>query len=848
MTIELINTTDVQGDETNVNWFADGEHANSVVLNRPIKDVSVVVNEVISKLNENIDFNDSGMQILVSGYNGSGSLLNKATPVMIADTTGSSGEYNIDLMDGTVLDNSQNFLGLVTDDISIANSGKVSVFGLIDEIDTTGTLAFGAETWADNDLIWIDNVNAGYLTNVKPSTGMAIKVGRVIFSDASGSLFVNTTKLDENRYIKASEDSTVTGDITLQGANLKMYGTDNVFSPPKLTTAEIDALTGSEAGDIVFNEETEQFLGYAFGNFGTLGGTGDVADEDLYYLNLLNASSFGLIYYDNLLSEDSLDLHDGATWDYPTTSYIGDTPDVIGNVIVPDEEATDYTVNTIYTEGDLIYENEIGWVWECIKSGSAHPYYEPEWNLLGVQSENLDYFWSFESTFRSGLTSGNVISDEMNSSRELTITGGDLTIDETGPSGDGLVFDGSAYLINSSEVAPEMSNDPILVSFWFKVDSLADSGLFEIGDGSSDGEFSISLTGTHLSFDMGGVNLGTYGFTDIQSWHHIIAYNDVTSGRAKLYLDGTEVIDNLAQSAPTLTGLNVYVANYWDGSALAPFTGIIDELKIYSRILNAEEIYYLSQNSGETVYMGYKISDKNNLVEWEALRPYTNYSFLAKLDADGDADITTEYCIDFSGTDLENVANTWVDCTDYVKNDEPVPVTDGYDKLAVRFTWGAPGSIRSFGVMYANSRVEGFITNKRLREVFTNNTGVDLTTGDTVLIPNSGHYPVGDKNLRVSTLSGVRLFPGNNYHYTELNERTIMLQNFTLPPGESIVFECEYDGYMDSTLMNHQVLKIEHETDPNSVNYGKHKLEDVDNPGNEYILQVRSGSLEIVPI
>lgn len=52
MPILPINITSIQGDETNVNWVEDGELANDVVLNRPIKDISVVVNTIISTVNE----------------------------------------------------------------------------------------------------------------------------------------------------------------------------------------------------------------------------------------------------------------------------------------------------------------------------------------------------------------------------------------------------------------------------------------------------------------------------------------------------------------------------------------------------------------------------------------------------------------------------------------------------------------------------------------------------------------------------------------------------------------------------------------------------------------------------
>lgn len=51
--MDLINTTDIQANETNVNWYEDGEAANAAVLNRPTKQVAEKVNEVITKLQDN---------------------------------------------------------------------------------------------------------------------------------------------------------------------------------------------------------------------------------------------------------------------------------------------------------------------------------------------------------------------------------------------------------------------------------------------------------------------------------------------------------------------------------------------------------------------------------------------------------------------------------------------------------------------------------------------------------------------------------------------------------------------------------------------------------------------------
>jgi hypothetical protein len=54
MAFEKINTTNVQANETNVNWIANGEKANEVVLNRPAKEVAEIVNANIDAFSDEV--------------------------------------------------------------------------------------------------------------------------------------------------------------------------------------------------------------------------------------------------------------------------------------------------------------------------------------------------------------------------------------------------------------------------------------------------------------------------------------------------------------------------------------------------------------------------------------------------------------------------------------------------------------------------------------------------------------------------------------------------------------------------------------------------------------------------
>jgi hypothetical protein len=103
-----------------------------------------------------------------------------------------------EIADGTV--ESDYMMGLVTQSIDNGDTGKVTWFGKVRGIDTTG--APYDETWADGDLLWVSQSTAGYLTNVEPAGGQKILMAAVIHADAhSGSLFVRPTWNGVNRYI-----------------------------------------------------------------------------------------------------------------------------------------------------------------------------------------------------------------------------------------------------------------------------------------------------------------------------------------------------------------------------------------------------------------------------------------------------------------------------------------------------------------------------------------------------------------------------------------------------------------------------------------------------------------------
>jgi len=144
-----------------------------------------------------------GQEIHYHVRNNSGAQIDDGTPVMATGTIGASGRITIAPMDATDHANERYFLGITTEDIANDTDGKVSEFGKVRGLDTTGALSFGGlETWNDGDILYLDPANVGYLTNVEP-TGLDINmpVAFVILAHTNGTIFVRATHTDLNHYV-----------------------------------------------------------------------------------------------------------------------------------------------------------------------------------------------------------------------------------------------------------------------------------------------------------------------------------------------------------------------------------------------------------------------------------------------------------------------------------------------------------------------------------------------------------------------------------------------------------------------------------------------------------------------
>jgi len=183
--------------------------------------------------------------------NQTGSTIADGTPVMFAGTLGASGKLLIQEAIANSLLSSEHFMGITTHEIGDGESGKVTWFGKVRGIDTTG--ATYGETWSDGDLIWLSQTSLGGLTNVEPSSGQKILIAAVVNAHSNGTLIVRPT------WANTSASSSGSGgiDISVDGY---LSVLDPVATPiliikdgTEITTVHVYIEDTGSSGDTVFD-------------------------------------------------------------------------------------------------------------------------------------------------------------------------------------------------------------------------------------------------------------------------------------------------------------------------------------------------------------------------------------------------------------------------------------------------------------------------------------------------------------------------------------------------------------------------------------------------------------------
>ena len=223
------------------------------------------------------------------------------------------------------------------------------------------------------------------------------------------------------------------------------------------------------------------------------------------------------------------------------------------------------------------------------------------WRVDEVQSDGsvvTGDVWNFNPgglvgwwKFNDG--SGGVAADWSGNNLSGTIDGDPSWID--GPAGKALQLDGDGDYVDLGNDADLNITNQITVAVWIKVDifDCEWQAIITKGDGSwrlqrngTQGSIEFACTGAFVPNALVGSLFGTINVDDGR-WHHIVGTYD--GSRICLYVDGKLDISSEATGSVNVNDHNVLIG----ANAEKPgrnFKGSIDDVRIYSYALSAEEV------------------------------------------------------------------------------------------------------------------------------------------------------------------------------------------------------------------------------------------------------------------
>lgn len=173
---------------------------------------------------------------------------------------------------------------------------------------------------------------------------------------------------------------------------------------------------------------------------------------------------------------------------------------------------------------------------------------------------------------------------------DLTVTGATPTFDRSGNPNSAYLFNGASFMQKLSPTGLPMATTPRTICGWFNKSSTI--GEYIVGYGSFTTSQGNGLVVTDTVTGMFGVaddvTIGHEGFRN--QWMHLCGiYN---SPNVEVYENGVLRVSNNLIAWSTVAGPSLEVGRRLDGAG--QFSGVLDEIRIYNRVLSLSEIRTLS--------------------------------------------------------------------------------------------------------------------------------------------------------------------------------------------------------------------------------------------------------------
>ncbi len=198
--------------------------------------------------------------------------------------------------------------------------------------------------------------------------------------------------------------------------------------------------------------------------------------------------------------------------------------------------------------------------------------------------------WNFDGGAND--TSGNGLNG--------TVSGATLTTGQDGSANGAYLFSGAAASITMGNST--LFNKPDLtLSVWARSTNLASVGTLIAKEGKQKYRFNAGGTA------VGMLASSTTGWTDtyncpvsvaVNTWYHVVYTISSSTGRMKLYVNGSQICD---VAGPVITGYgtNDVVVGAYNTGGTEGFVGSLDDARFYGRALTGAEIKSLYDQGAE---------------------------------------------------------------------------------------------------------------------------------------------------------------------------------------------------------------------------------------------------------
>ncbi|MCB1870742.1 MAG: DUF2341 domain-containing protein, partial [Gammaproteobacteria bacterium] len=202
---------------------------------------------------------------------------------------------------------------------------------------------------------------------------------------------------------------------------------------------------------------------------------------------------------------------------------------------------------------------------------------------------NLKGYYSFDNTGDLGND------DSPGGTNDGTVNGATATVN--GTRGDVLSFDGNDY----AQINGHFGNPAnVTLAAWVNLTAADTSGSEVISLGDSVALRLDAPTHGVQAFMYNGstwTNINSGQFLAGSGWHHVAYTYDNATHVQTLYIDGVAAGSNTVSGSISYTlGANSFIGKHGDGQTTFDFNGLIDDVRVYDRTLDASEVGALADD------------------------------------------------------------------------------------------------------------------------------------------------------------------------------------------------------------------------------------------------------------